>query len=300
MTSTSLHRRELLTLAGAGTALAAQTAMAQDGPSALGLPPAAYHLGIVTYNIAATWDVPTILRICKSVGLKAVELRTTHKHGVEPTLTADQRAEVRSRFKEGDIQLWGLGTVCEFHSKDADEVKKHIETCKQFLQLASDLGAKGVKVRPNGLPKEVPVEKTLEKIGKALAQCGQAAADLGQEVWLEVHGAGTSHPPHIKTIMETCNHSSVGITWNSNKTDLKDGSVRPYFEMLRPWLKACHINELYSTYPYQQLFTLLREAKYDRVTLVEIPQKLEPAAGELLLRYYKRLWEEWTGGSRST
>ena len=298
MPTSSLHRRELLTLAGAGVAaLTAAPVLAQDGQV---VPPAAYHLGIVTYNIAATWDVPTILRICKSVGLQAAELRTTHKHGVEPSLSKEERAEVRARFKNEGVQLWGLGSVCEFHSKNADDVKQQIETCKQFLQLSADLGAKGVKVRPNGLPKEIPVEKTLEQIGKALAQCGQTAADLGQEVWLEVHGNGTSHPPHIQTIMETCNHPSVGITWNSNKTDLKDGKLRPYFEMLRPWLKSCHINELYGTYPYQELFTLLREARYDRVTLVEIPQKLEPAPGELLLRYYKRLWEEWTGTGRPT
>src|SRR4051794_2507624 len=42
-----------------------------------------YRLGIVTYNIAATWDIPTILRVCRAVGLAAVELRTTHRHGVE-------------------------------------------------------------------------------------------------------------------------------------------------------------------------------------------------------------------------
>jgi sugar phosphate isomerase/epimerase len=291
--STTFHRRELLALGGAGAALAAAPLLAQD--NAPGHPPAAYHLGIVTYNIAATWDVPTILRICKNVGLYAAELRTTHKHGVEPTLDATQRAEVRKRFQDAGIYLWGLGTVCEFHSPQPEVVRKNIETCKAFLQLAADVGGKGVKVRPNGLPKEVPVEKTVEQIGTALAECGREAANLGLEVWLEVHGAGSSHPPHIKRMMEVCNHPSVGVTWNSNQTDLHNGSVQTYFELLRPWIKSCHINELYSSYPYRELFTLLRAAHYERVTLVEIPQKLEPAVGELLLRYYKRLWAEWTG-----
>src|SRR5262245_61838456 len=132
----------------------------------------AFKLGMVTYNVAAQWDLPTILKVCKTVGIGAVECRTTHKHGVEPTLNAEQRAEVRKRFADSGIVFWGCGSVCEFHSPDAAVVKKNIETCKQFIELVHDLGGTGVKVRPNGLPKGVAVEKTLEQIGKALAECG--------------------------------------------------------------------------------------------------------------------------------
>ena len=66
--------------------------------------PLKFRLGIVTYNVAAKWDLPTILKVCKRVGLSPVELRTTHKHGVEPSLTKDQRADVRplpNRIAEG-------------------------------------------------------------------------------------------------------------------------------------------------------------------------------------------------------
>ena len=53
-------------------------------------PPAKFRLGMVTYNIAANWDLPTLLKICKSVGISPVEFRTTHKHGVEPSLSKAQ------------------------------------------------------------------------------------------------------------------------------------------------------------------------------------------------------------------
>jgi hypothetical protein len=180
-------------------------------------------------------------------------------------------------------------------------VQKNIETCKEFVQLVTDLGGRGVKVRPNGLPKEAPAEQTLEQIGKSLIPCGRAAADANVEIWVEVHGAGTSHPPHIKTIMETCGHPSVGLTWNSNPTDIKGGSIAEYFQLLRPWIRSCHINELYKdatgAYPYRELFRLLRETGYDRVTLVEVGREMpDPASGEELLRYYKALWTELTKG----
>jgi sugar phosphate isomerase/epimerase len=269
----------------------------KTGTASTSAPP--FKLGMVTYMVGAKWDLPTLLKICKTVGIVAVELRTTHAHGVEPALNADQRKEVRKRFEDAGVVLWGFGSTCEFHSPDKTVVEKNVETCKQFLQLAADVGAKGVKVRPNGLPKGVPPEKTLEQIGKALIPCGETAQSLGCEVWVEVHGNGTQMPPAMKTIMEHCGQKSVGVTWNSNGEDISGGSVAKSFEMLRPWIRSCHINDLWKdsagTYPYRELFRLLSESGYDRYTHCEAPyQPADPAAGETFLRYYKAIWTELT------
>jgi sugar phosphate isomerase/epimerase len=296
----AVNRRRFLQASGA-LAAAGITTKASAADKAASKAPLKFRLGIVTYNIAANWDLPTMLKICKSVGLSPIELRTTHKHGVEPSLSKDQRKEVKQRFADAGIEVWGCGSVCEFHSPDPSAVKKNIETCKQFVQLAADIGGKGVKVRPNGLPKDVPVEKTLEQIGKSLIECGKAAADANVEIWVEVHGNGTSHPPHCKKMMEVCGHPKVGLTWNSNKTDIKDDSVAEYFKLLQPWIRSCHINELYKDakgeYPYRELFRLFRETGYDRVTLCEVGKTMPDAAsGEELMRYYKALWTELTQG----
>jgi sugar phosphate isomerase/epimerase len=298
----SLTRRRFLHTAGALTTAGLAVTPAPAAEARREDKPLKFRLGIVTYNIAANWDIPTILKVCKAVGLSPVELRTTHKHGVEPSLSRDQRKVVRQRFADAGVGIWGCGSVCEFQSPDPAVVKKNIETCKEFVQLAADIGGRGVKVRPNALPKDVPVEKTLEQIGKALIPCGQAAADAGVEIWVEVHGPGTSHPPHMKTVMEVCGHPKVGLTWNSNTTDLNQrGSVAESFQLLRPWIRSCHINELYKDaagiYPYRELFRLLREDGYDRVTLCEVGRTMPDApSGEELLRYYKALWTELTRG----
>jgi sugar phosphate isomerase/epimerase len=294
----SVSRRELFASAGAaGVALSLPNIAVSGAEEKLPGKPLKFRLGMVTYNMAATWDLPTLLKICKAVGISPVELRTTHKHGVEPSLSKAQRAEVKKQFADAGVEVWGCGTVCEFHSTDPAVVQKNIESCKQFIELAADIGGRGVKVRPNGLPKEVPVEKTLEQIGKALIPCGKAAADSGLEVWVEVHGSGTAHPPYIRQIMESCGLPNVGCTWNSNASDIKDGSVAEYFHMLRPWIKSCHVNELYNdqrkTYPYRELFRLFRETDYDRVTMCEVGKSPpDPATGEEMLRYYKALWTE--------
>jgi len=138
-----------------------------------------YKLGLVTYNMAANLDLSTVLKVCKDVGLAALEFRTTHKHGVEPALPREQRADVQKRCTDAGLHCWSLGSTCEFHSPDAAVVQKNIDTCREFIDLARDIGAKAVKVRPNGLPKNVPAEKTLEQIGTSLNACGKMAADAG-------------------------------------------------------------------------------------------------------------------------
>ncbi len=259
-----------------------------------------FRLGLVTYNLAAKWDIPSILKACQAAGVSPVELRTTHKHGVEPSLGPEARQDVKKRFADAGVEIWGCGSVCEFQSPDPAVVQKNIETCKQFVQLAADIGGKGVKVRPNGLPDNASkdeIDRILDRIGKALVPCGKASDDAGIEIWVEVHRKGTAHPPYMKRVMEACGHPKVGLTWNSNPQDIQNGSVREYFELLWPWIRSCHINELYKdeagVYPYRELFRLFREHGYDRVTECEVgktPPDLD--SGIELLRYYKALCSE--------
>jgi sugar phosphate isomerase/epimerase len=298
----TIDRRHFLqagALAAAATTLSPQL-HAADAPKTNDKNPK-FKLGLVTYNLAADWDLDTLLRICKTVGVSPVELRTTHKHGIEPSLSKDKRAEVKKKFADAGVAIWGCGTICEFQSPDESVVKKNIETCKEFVQLVADLGGRGVKVRPNGRAKGVELDKTLEQIGKALIPCGKAADEAGLEIWVEVHGGETQNPPNMKTIMEHCGHPKVGVTWNSNPTDIKDGSVAESFKLLWPWIRSCHINELHKDaagkYPYRELFRLFRQNGYDRVTMCEVGQSVpDEKYGTEMLRYYKALWTELARG----
>jgi sugar phosphate isomerase/epimerase len=250
------------------------------------------HLGAVTYNILKDWDLETIVRNLEAAAFEAVELRTTHKHGVEPTLGPAERARVRKRFEASKIRLLSYGTTCEFHSPFPEVRASNIATAKAFIDLARDTGALGVKVRPNGFPKEVPREVTIRNIGTSLRQVGDYGAPRGIEIWLEVHGQDTQVPGAAAAIMAATNHPQVGLCWNSNPTDVVNGSVKQSWTLLRPWVKSAHINELADPrYPWRELFSLMRQSGYDRYTLCEAQESAEP---ERFLRWYKALWTELT------
>ena len=52
-------------------------------------------LGAVTYNVSQNFDLETVIKLLEGAGFASVELRTGHKHGVEITLSADERKRVR-------------------------------------------------------------------------------------------------------------------------------------------------------------------------------------------------------------
>ncbi len=248
-------------------------------------------LGLVTYLIAKDWDLPTILKNCEETAFEGVELRTTHAHGVEVSLTAAERAQVRELFEASPVELAGLGSAFEYHSPNPAELREHIDGTKTYTDLAADLGCPGVKVRPNNLPDGVPVEKTLEQIGLSLREVGEYAATKGVQIRLEVHGRETQRVPHIRTILDIADHSNVVACWNSNQREVENGSIAANFEYLRGRIGLVHCRDLcLADYPWQELFHLLHESGYRGYTLIEAPGTTDPIR---VMHYIRALWNAY-------
>ena len=251
-------------------------------------------LGIVTYNIGKDWDLDTLIANCEETGFDGVELRTTHAHGVEVELSAAERAAVHKRFDESKVEIVGLGSAFEYDAIDPEELKQHIEGTKEYIRLAHDLGVSGIKVRPNKIHVDegVEIETTLEQIGVSLAECGEFARDLGVQIRLEVHGRTTSDPVNIRKIIDYADHDNVFVCWNSNMTDLVDGSIDGNFASLQEYIRLVHITELWNEYPWSRLFELLRQSGYIGYCLAEIPESSDALR---LMCYYRALWRALAG-----
>lgn len=249
-------------------------------------------LGLVTYLLGKDWGVPTLIRNCAATGFEGVELRSTHAHGVEPSLSQRGRAEVAARFADSAVELVGLGSACEYQSPDPAVVRKNIEETKAFVKLCHDVGGSGVKVRPNGLPDGVPMEKTLEQIGQAIAECATFAEDYGIVIRLEVHGRETSRLEHIRTIMDVADNPHAVVCWNSNPTDLEQGSIDRAFNLVAEKIDTAHIHDLYDPYPYDRLFELLKGRGFDGYCLSESPASSDPVR---VMHYYRALWHRMVG-----
>ncbi|MCE5271067.1 sugar phosphate isomerase/epimerase [bacterium] len=284
-----INRRRFIGAAACTPALlglsAAELSARYEDPSGEGP-----SVGLVTYNLAKDWDVPTIIANCTEARFSAVELRTTHAHGVEVGLSAARRAEVRKRFEDSPVRLASLGSAFEFHALDPAELKSNIEGTKEYLKLAADLGCDGVKVRPNGLHEKegVPREKTIAQIARSLDEVGSFGADLGVEVRVEVHGPQTSSFPVYHPIMEQTTSPNVYVCWNCNETDLDDGGLEHNFSLVAGRIHFVHMRDLYiEDYPWRKLFGLLKSSGYKGYCCAEIPESADPVR---LMKYYRALF----------
>jgi len=292
------NRRHFLKAAGVGAGAASWVgglsfvAVAAPAPSFLVKPPR-MKLGLVTYNLAQDWDIDTMIKNCEAARFQGVELRTSHKHGVEVTLSQEQRAQVKKRFQDSRVELVSLGSAFDYHTPDPEKLKKDIAATKEYIVLAHDVGAAGVKVRPNGLPKEVPKEKTLEQIGRALRELGEFGDSRGVQIRLEVHGSGTSLLPNIRRIIDVADHKNVGVCWNSNQSDLEGEGWDHNFDLVKDKILQVHMRDLFlEEYPWRKLLTRLSEIGFSGYCLAEIPESKDPVR---VMRYYRALWLAYQG-----
>jgi sugar phosphate isomerase/epimerase len=254
-------------------------------------------LGLVTYQWGKDWDLPTLIANCETTGLLGVELRTEHAHGVETSLSASQRADVKKRFADSPVKCLGYGSNFDYHHADQARVRKNIEGTKEYLQLCKDIGYTGIKVKPNGFPDGVSKEKTIAQIAASFNECGKFAADLGLVVRVEVHGEGTQELPNMKAIFEQVTEKSVKMCWNCNDQDLWEPGLEANFNSVKKWFgDTVHIRELnVGEYPYQQLMNLFNGIKYDGWILLEA--RTEPADRVAAMKEQLQLFNKMVGNS---
>ena len=291
MMKNELSRRQFIQKSlGAGVALA----ILKDFPEMLMAAPKGMKIGLVTYQWGRDWDLPTLIANCEKAGFTGVELRVQHAHKVETDLTAAQRADVKKRFADSAVTCVGYGANFEYHSPDPAKLKENIDGTKEYIKLCKDIGATGIKVKPNYLPPEVPREKTIAQIAASLNECGRFAKDYGQLVRVECHGNITQEIPNMKAIFDQVTEKNVVMCWNCNDQDLLPPGLEANFNSVKKYFgDTVHVRELnVGDYPYQQLFDLFNRMKYSGWILLEA--RTEPADRVAAMKEQLTLFNEMT------
>lgn len=272
-----LSRRKFLqssVIAGTAAVIpgcAATSVIQQKQESGITLNTNPLKIGLMTYLLGRDWNIETIIKNCTETGFQSVELRTTHAHGVEVTLTPSQRADVKKRFIDSPLETISLASAFQYHSPDQAELKKNIEGTKEYILLARDVGATGIRVFPNAFPNGADREKTMEQIGKALAEVGSYANSYGIEIRVCVHGQGTNSVAVIKKIIDYSQSPYVYVNWNCDASDTEGEGLAYHFNSVKDRIKGVHMHDLHDpSYPYRQLFKLLSDSGYSGYCNAEV------------------------------
>lgn len=244
-------------------------------------------LGLMTYNLGKEWDIETIIKNCSETGWVHAELRTTHKHGVEVSMSKQQRNEVKKRFEDSPMEAISLASAFRYHYTDPKELRKNIEGTKEYLQLAADIGGLGIRVFPNEFPEGVDREKNMEQIGKSLAEVGEFGHSVGVDVRVCVHGKGTDEIPVIKKILDYSGSDHVYVNWNCSENDFTGEGLEKNFNMVKDKIRGIHMHDLTIDYPYREFFKLLRKSGYTGYCNAEVDASCEPIR---FMNYYRTLF----------
>ena len=282
-----VSRRQLLSRAAS---LGAGWAALRSAPAAPAARVSKMRFGLMTYQWGIDWDVPTLIANCAKTKTYAVELRTSagYAHGVELTLDESRRREVKKQFAGSPVQIIGLASAERFDSPDPERLNKAIEIAKGHVKLSQDVGGHGVRVFPNDYHPDVPKEKTIEQISRALNIVGKFAAGYGQRIRVENHGTA-GDLASLRKIMDGVDQPNVRIKLNGDPRDGADFAQR--FERIKSLLDdTLHFHELdRGNFPYQLQSDLLIDAGWDGWWLLEASSK-PPDRVQAILQQ-REIWE---------
>jgi len=255
-------------------------------------PKARLRFGLTTYTWGKDWDIPALIANCGKAGLQGVELRTSLKyaHGVEVTLNASQRAEVKKRFADSLVRLVSIASSERMDWPQPEKLQAALDAAKAHFQLSHDIGCRVVRIFPNQFHPDVPHEKTIEQIARALNELGAFAAGLGQEVSLEAHGPA-GELPTLRAVMDRVTPPAVRIRLNCDARDALGQGFEANFNLVQPFLsRIIHLHDLHDPkYPYQLMVDLLVKANWEGDSLME--RDGMPADRVAAMTEQRQVWE---------
>jgi sugar phosphate isomerase/epimerase len=246
----------------------------------------------LTYLLAKGWNLEKITSVATRCGFAGVEFRAEdgHAHGVEIERTAAERRAIRDRIEDAYLEVAGIGTSSRFESPDPARRQATIERTKRFIELASDVGCKRIRVFGNNVPAEVRRDDCVKYVGESLRALGEFAKPFGVDVLIEMHGQ-FNFWGFARAAVEVADHPRVAIVYNCDPRDLVAGSIAATYGQVRGLIRHVHLHSLADNYPYPELFALLKADGYRGYLSSEV--EVETPTPELFLAVYASLVRAW-------
>jgi sugar phosphate isomerase/epimerase len=249
-------------------------------------------LSLLNYNFVPDWSLDRLIRMARAMGCQGLEFRLERGFGagLELETPPEERRRIRGRIVDAGLAVASLGTSSRFDSPDPATRQATVERTKRLIELAADVACGRIRVFGDRLPPGVPPMEVAQYVGECLAELGDFAAPLGVDVLMEMHGHFNDVDLALAAV-ETANSSNVALVYNCDPRDLVDGTVRQTYQRVGRWIRHVHMHEFDGSFPYQELFGLLRADGYDGFLSTEFEKALTPGG---YLMVYAALFRAWT------
>ena len=189
------------------------------------------------------YSLDDIIKLAKDYSVDALEIRGiggVMDNFAIPEFAEENAAATVKRLSAEGISILSLGTSCSFH--DRDKRAAMIESAKGQILIAKRLGAPFIRVFGNNLTEDK--EACFERVGTALAEISDFAAEQGVTVLLEIHGDYNSIENVTPVLNIVGNRKGFGIIWDIAHSDRVYGeNWESFYELIRPYIKHIHLKD---------------------------------------------------------
>lgn len=220
------------------------------------------------------WTLDEVLAAAQRYGYDGVELRVdaNHKHGVELSNSAAQRAAAKTKAAASSVALCCVATSCKF--ADPTLAAQNVTAARERIDLAADLGASALRVFGGQIPTGVTREQAIDSLVQSLAALAEQAAARGVQIALETHDDWCD-PQHVQTVVSRVNHPNIGVNWDyQHTTRVAKTSVDAAFNLLRPYIRHVHFHD--GTLAADKLeFLPIGQGAYDHGRVLALLQSID-------------------------
>jgi sugar phosphate isomerase/epimerase len=161
------------------------------------------------------WSLAQVIKGAQAYAYDGFEPRVqaNHAHGIELNAAAADRRRAAAMVRDAGVAISCVATSCRFATADAAQRKSNVESLRQHLELARDLGSSRLRVFGGNLPEGLDLDGAIQIVAEDLAQAADFAAQCGVTICLETHDA-FSLGRSVGRVLGAVNHDSVRANWD--------------------------------------------------------------------------------------
>jgi sugar phosphate isomerase/epimerase len=191
-----------------------------------------------------------VLKLAKDNEMSGLELRAADDEFTNTGLTAAQRRELRTRIEDAGLEILAVSSYVKLCAVEEQPLEAHLE-------LAADLGARGVRVFPGDPEPDAGTGSgttDAPSAGEIRALDRVTSAPRDVHILLETHdshSAGRKMAAFLSLLDTDVPGHSTKVVWDSAHTWSHGETPAEAFDLLKPWIEFVQIKESDSRQKYR-------------------------------------------------
>ncbi len=221
------------------------------------------NLAIMT-SVCPDWTLDEIIVAMKKHGYTGLEPRIEwdHASGIEVSLSPDKRKEYRDKMESEALQFCAIATGVRMAEPDLQIRSQHIETLRQSIDLAADLGAPYIRTFGGEYDTSVELSPVIDYVVEGYRQVLDYADQRDITLLMEVHDVWCHSAP-VRTVIERTNHKRLAALWDMMHPMRKQETPLETFTNLGQHTQHVHIHDAVYTDEGKLKITPLGEGLFD-------------------------------------